>query len=638
MASRAIYGKPGGGKSQLAVKWLLEELASTKRCVITNVPLNLDAIVRYFATRAVEIDVYGRVRILDDDEVKDFWRFRGTDPARDHRLVSEKEIENGFQPAAEYWGDGVAYYLDELHRHLNSRQWKKTGPLILSYISMHRHFGDDVVWITQAVKNVDVQWRSVTQDYTKVRNYGKEMFRGFRKGDRFEWLEYLDWSESETFTPQRRGEWTLEKDVVACYQTSTVGGDADKEHRVKGLHIWWLYGAVAAALALVALAFVYVPGYLGRKMGEKSKASAETRSASREAITRGDLASVGVPVDRGAAVPRGGAPLDTIEIKEKEVLHVVAVPLMYATAADVLGGVAGKSGLPTIVSAVPNVNGTAVIVTATDLQNAITFAEGCRKVDVASASIVVRCVVGRRVKAAKNDVGLFAYLERAADRSQDNAASQLFSELAYDLATGVVTIGGSLSVRQALEIFTQFVSGDNSIEVMSQPTISVLSGKSAQFAAGREIPVPSTNVNLGNAQTSIDYKRAEFSIIVTPVLTSSGSVRLEVKQTNSDVLETVKIDGNQVPTLSTQSMMTTVDITGKQLYYVGGIDIQTQQSGNRGTPYLRDIPVLNTLFGRHTANREKEELFIVISAEVMKLGQSPVKSERPTSKKAKKRH
>lgn len=261
MSSHAISGKPGGGKSYYSVSLIIKELLSTKRPIVTNIPLNLIAMQNYFEhVLESPIDVYERITILTPDQFGDFWRFRGNGFLAEN--ITPKQFADGMRPDWDlYPQGGVAYFLDEVHEYLNSRQWASTGPLLLYYIAKHRHLGDDVFWITQSVMNVDKQWRSTTQDYSYCRNWSKEKFKGFVKGKGFACYVYL-----EPFTgsqiEQEYFKFNLDPEIAKCYSTSIAGQSADVNQKLKGFNIKFLYLGFAIVLFLCLLALFIFPKYL----------------------------------------------------------------------------------------------------------------------------------------------------------------------------------------------------------------------------------------------------------------------------------------------------------------------------------------------------------------------------------------
>lgn len=619
MASRAIYGKPGGGKSYwTTARVILDEILTTDRVIVTNVVLRIDAWVPYLVKIGrPEIAFHERVLLIGDDnvrlngalygdeDVKNFWRFRGVDqilPA-----LTDEQIKEGVRPEIEP-GRGVHYVLDELHEHLNSRQWMKTGALLLWYIAKHRHYGDDVTWITQSVANVDKQFRSVTQDYTLVRNYGKEKFRGFRKGNKFQAVTFLDYDPGEKLTPQSSETFKLDLEIANLYHTSVKGGDADKGEKVKGLHVYWIYAAVVALVVAVAVGFMVVPEWAAKRIASKG--------GKKPAEEIGRLAVSGT-VPRGAV--KAGAPLDTPKIGE-DIVHVVGVPLVHVTADRVLAALGAETtGGPSVVA---SANNAALIVSGTSLQAVASVAESVRQYDSAGAVITVEAVVCRLVKGRGARYGLYDFL-RSAALSDSGGFGRLLESLQWDAAVGVVTFGTVPAARYALQMITDFESSGYRFEVVSRPALSVLAGNSAEFASGREIPVPVTVSNDAGTQTSIEYKQAEFAFVVTPTLLPGGMVRLLLDQRNSDVLGTAQVGGNATPTLSTQRLRTYVDLRPGQVGYLGGLTYQTKRRDRRAVPVLGDIPGLNLIFATKDNGEESGELVLFVTVSHASDGAGP---------------
>jgi len=262
MSVHFISGKPGGGKSMYAVKLLISELRHTTRNVVTNLALDLPRLAEYLANEYGNTFNMGqRIRILDESEVGEFWLH----PAKGCDIVAKIEIRirggkverPDFAIRAET--GGTAYFLDEIHLQFNARNWQATGDECLFYLSQHRKLGDDVICITQHVGNVDKQFRSVTQDYTYLRNLKKERLGLFRMMPVFLRSTF---SQPATGAPGEKametGSFTLDvAGLASCYYTA-VGtgihnrGEADSQVKAKGLSIGWLIAGVVVVLGLAS--------------------------------------------------------------------------------------------------------------------------------------------------------------------------------------------------------------------------------------------------------------------------------------------------------------------------------------------------------------------------------------------------
>lgn len=260
MAVHFISGKPRGGKSLYSVKLMVEELVHGTRPILTNVPLNLGRLNEYLQEKYPDrvIDVVGRVHLLSDAQTREFFTYRpgGVRIAR----LSKDQWSAGELP--NYHGvtdQGVFYAIDEIHNFFNARAWAETGRDVLFYLSQHGHLGDTVIAITQHIGNVDKQFRSVSQDYTYVRNMKKEKLGVFRMPGVFLRKTYLQPATERTEAVESG---TFKLDVTglaSCY--STVGGvgihsrgDADKNEKQKGLP-WWIFLIGVPVLLLLLLTY-----------------------------------------------------------------------------------------------------------------------------------------------------------------------------------------------------------------------------------------------------------------------------------------------------------------------------------------------------------------------------------------------
>jgi len=258
MSIHIILGKPGAGKSLYAVSRLIDELANGNRNIVTNLPLNPGRLNEYLQKQYPDRDcrMIQRLRIMTDDEMGKFWTFRGP---------GEEQTQQAGYLALGEAPNGVAYFLDEAHIAFNARDWATLGRGALHYLSQHRKLGD-VVWpITQALGNLDKQFRSVAEDYTVLRNEYNIRLGPFRGAGRFKRRSYYS-EPSPNAQPYETVTFTLDKEGIAsCYDTAkgigVHGTKADIGKRAKGIPIWMVFPAFAAAAWLL---MVGVPKLLNK--------------------------------------------------------------------------------------------------------------------------------------------------------------------------------------------------------------------------------------------------------------------------------------------------------------------------------------------------------------------------------------
>jgi len=257
MSIHAISGKPGGGKTMYSVKLILHELLYGSRVIITNVGLLAGEINAYIQKNYPNksVNLFERLILIDEEQMGVFFTIRPPG-SRGPVMLTKEQWQAGKMP--DYSGvtdKGVMYVLDEIHIKFNARAWMETGRDVLFYLSQHRKLGDTVICITQAIGNVDKQFRSVTQDYTYIRNLGKERMSKFRLPSMFIRQTY-NTPATDTTVPMETGSFRLDVTGLASLYDTAKGvsihgrAGADKDERKTGLH--WGVG-VALIIAAVIL-------------------------------------------------------------------------------------------------------------------------------------------------------------------------------------------------------------------------------------------------------------------------------------------------------------------------------------------------------------------------------------------------
>lgn len=159
---------------------------------------------------------------------------------------------------------------------------------------------------------------------------------------------------------------------------------------------------------------------------------------------------------------------------------------------------------------------------------------------------------------------------------------------------------------------------DGLLRTLAEPTLTAISGESAKFLAGGEFPVP---VGQDNDSVTIEFKPFGVGLGFTPVVLSEGRISLkvstevsELSQENSLALRTPGTDAViAIPGLKVRRADTTVELpSGGSMVMAGLIKEQTKQAIN-GTPGLKDLPILGTLFRSRDFQSNQTELVVIVT-------------------------
>ena len=205
----------------------------------------------------------------------------------------------------------------------------------------------------------------------------------------------------------------------------------------------------------------------------------------------------------------------------------------------------------------------------------------------------------------------------------------------FSAANAVVPTGGfstdaglsNLGDLQALNLSFQAFESNGLIRVLAEPTLTALSGESAQFLAGGEFPVP---VGQDDGVISIEFKEFGVGLGFSPVVLSKGRINLEIDTEVSEVTTensffvpgatTVDDAGNltstaglAIPGLSVRKANTTVELpSGGSLVLAGLLQEDLSQTVN-GIPGVKDVPVLGALFRSRNYQNSETELVIIVT-------------------------
>ncbi len=191
-----------------------------------------------------------------------------------------------------------------------------------------------------------------------------------------------------------------------------------------------------------------------------------------------------------------------------------------------------------------------------------------------------------------------------------------FSNLNVGGGTTSIGLAGKLlglDIMSAIDI----AETDGLATTLAAPTLTALSGETASFLAGGEIPIP---IAQGQGQLSVDYKQYGVSLQFTPLVLSNGRISLRVKPEVSQLsfASSVNINGVSVPGLSTRRAETTIELGSGQSFMIAGLLMSSHNNSIEKAPGLGDIPILGALFRSTTFRRNETELVIVVTPYLVK--------------------
>jgi pilus assembly protein CpaC len=156
------------------------------------------------------------------------------------------------------------------------------------------------------------------------------------------------------------------------------------------------------------------------------------------------------------------------------------------------------------------------------------------------------------------------------------------------------------------------LEANNLARVLAQPTLVALSGQSASFLAGGEIPVP---VPQALGSTAIQWKQYGVGLTLTPTVLSARRIALKVAPESSqlDFVHGVTINSVAVPAITTRRADTTVELGDGESFVIGGLIDRETMSNVDKVPFLGDLPIIGAFFKTLNYQQNDKELLIIVT-------------------------
>lgn len=173
--------------------------------------------------------------------------------------------------------------------------------------------------------------------------------------------------------------------------------------------------------------------------------------------------------------------------------------------------------------------------------------------------------------------------------------------------------GGWLGSHVAnVNVTLQALINEGKARILSRPSITTMSGKTANILIGGRIPIP---VSDGNGNVSIDWHEYGVKLNIEPVVDSEDKItsKVHAEVSTLDYSHGVKIDSFSVPGIATREAESEVNVRSGMTMAIGGLINSEDAKIVSKIPLLGDIPIIGRFF-RHTSNtRDKRELIILIT-------------------------
>ena len=166
----------------------------------------------------------------------------------------------------------------------------------------------------------------------------------------------------------------------------------------------------------------------------------------------------------------------------------------------------------------------------------------------------------------------------------------------------------------------QDLATHNVLQILAEPNLLTMNGKSASFLAGGEFPFPTIQGGAsGVGQITIQFKEFGVRLNFLPVITPRGTIRLTVtpEVSSLDYANGLSVSGYTVPGLATRRVQTEIELENGQSFVIAGLLNNQVTDQLSKMPGFANMPILGKLFQSRNTSKSSSELLIMVTPELV---------------------
>lgn len=197
----------------------------------------------------------------------------------------------------------------------------------------------------------------------------------------------------------------------------------------------------------------------------------------------------------------------------------------------------------------------------------------------------------------------------------------LNGQLTYNLGPNAVSPNANFTIgfpKAELQFFMNALRENSLGRTLAEPNLVAISGQTATFLAGGEVPIPVTQGGATAGAITLEYKEFGVRLAFTPTVIGGQLIRLHVMSEVSDAVpQAQQFNGLPVFSFQTRRVESTVECGNGQTFAMAGLLDDSIRAVSSKIPGLGDLPILGTLFSSVDYQRSKTELVVLVTPELV---------------------
>ncbi|CDX20152.1 Type II and III secretion system protein [Mesorhizobium plurifarium] len=163
-----------------------------------------------------------------------------------------------------------------------------------------------------------------------------------------------------------------------------------------------------------------------------------------------------------------------------------------------------------------------------------------------------------------------------------------------------------------VDLIIEALEAKGVVRTLAEPNLTTVSGETASFNAGGEVPVRSVNAQ---GEVEIVFKQFGVNLNFTPVVLDDGKIHIKLAPEVSDLTGFTSAGD---PIFTNRKLSTVVDLRDGQSFAVGGLLSSKNTIQQNQVPWLGQVPIVGALFKNSSTAKEETELVVIVTPHLVR--------------------
>lgn len=169
--------------------------------------------------------------------------------------------------------------------------------------------------------------------------------------------------------------------------------------------------------------------------------------------------------------------------------------------------------------------------------------------------------------------------------------------------------------------FLRALAERQKVSLISSPQLVVTSNTEAEIRVGEQVPLLQSDItntaSAGSMSRSYTYKETGIILKVTPQVTSTDLISLQLDQTVSEAIPNKITNATETPVIKERVLKTAMTVTNGRTMVIGGIIQERTENNLKSIPFIADIPFIGELLGDTIMSAKRTEMLVLITCYIV---------------------